>query len=117
MAVGLAAAALTLFLGTIAAGGALQAGLAPWPGIGLIVLAIAAVAVSWKQRSFAVAGLLAATGIVGLVYGLIVTQFFEVIVFPGPVIGVIIGVMVLGLGVAKGMEAAWSGRKTTIASR
>lgn len=81
------------------------------------MLAIAAVAVSWKQRSFAVAGLLAATGIVGLVYGLIVTQFFEVIVFLGPVIGVIIGVMVLGLGVAKGMEAAWSGSKTTIASR
>lgn len=116
MAVGLAAAAVVLFLAVIAVGGALQAGLAPWPGIGLIVLATAAFAVSWKQRSFVVAGLLAASGVIGLTYGLIVTQFLAAVEFPGPVFGIIIGIPALGLGVAKGVEAARSGSKTAIAS-
>jgi hypothetical protein len=106
LAVGLAAATLALFLTVIAIGGALRAGLAPWPGIGAIVLATAAFAVSWGQRLFLIAGLLAASGIVGLMYGLIVTGFFAVIVFPGPIFGVIIGLPILGLGVAKGIEAA-----------
>ncbi|MGI0025562.1 MAG: hypothetical protein ACREA4_10530, partial [Nitrososphaera sp.] len=90
-AVGLASTALVLFLAVIPMGGALQAGLAPWPGIGLVVLATTAYAVSWNQRSFLVAGLLIASGMLGLVYGLIVTGFFSLIVFPGPIIGVIIG--------------------------
>jgi hypothetical protein len=114
--VGLAAATVVLFLAVIAAGGALQAGLAPWPGIGLIVLAAAAFAASWKQSSFVVAGLLAASGIVGLTYGLMVTQFFAVVVFPGPVFGIIIGLPILGLGVAKVIAAAQSRSKTANSS-
>lgn len=113
MAVWLAMTALVLFLVVIALGGALQAGLAPWPGIGLVVLATAAFVASRNQRSFLVAGLLVASGMVGLVYGLIVTGFFSVIVFPGQIIGVIIGVGIIGLGAAKGIETARIGSKTT----
>ncbi|AFU58451.1 hypothetical protein Ngar_c15160 [Candidatus Nitrososphaera gargensis Ga9.2] len=116
LAVWLASTALVLFLVVIALGGALQAGLAPWPGIGLVVLATAAFVASRNQRSFLVAGLLVASGMVGLVYGLIVTGFFSVIVFPGPIIGVIIGVGIIGLGAAKGIEAARIGSKTATVS-
>jgi hypothetical protein len=42
LAVGLAAATLVVFVVVIAMGGALQAGLAPWPGIAVAVLAVAA---------------------------------------------------------------------------
>jgi hypothetical protein len=41
LAVGLAAATLVVFVVVIAMGGALRAGLAPWPGIAIAVLAIA----------------------------------------------------------------------------
>lgn len=116
LAAGLTLAALFVFLATIAMGGALQARLAPWPGIGIIVLTVAAFALSWKQSSFLLAGLLAAVGAVGLVYGLIVTEFFSTIVFPGPIIGVFIGIGVLGLGAAKGMEAARTKNRKATAS-
>lgn len=46
--VGLASTALVLFVAVIVIGEALQAGLAPWPGIGIIVLAVAAFALSWR---------------------------------------------------------------------
>lgn len=115
--VGLASAALVLFVAVIVIGEALQAGLAPWPGIGIIVLAVAAFALSWRQRSFLMGVLLAAIGSVGLVYGLIITEFFAVIVFPGPIIGVIIGIGVLGLGAAKGIEAARPESRTATTSR
>lgn len=105
LAVGLSAATLVLFLTVIAIGGALRAGLAPWPGIGAIVMAVVAFAVSWKQKSFLVAGLLAAGGLVGLVYGLIATDFAAV-EFRGPIFGVIIGIPILALGVAKGVDAS-----------
>lgn len=117
LSVGLASGALVLFLATIAMGGALQAGLAPWPGIGVIVLTATSFALSWRRKSFLLAGLLAATGAAGLIYGLIVTGLFAVVVFPGPIIGVIIGIGVLGLGVAKGIEAAHLGNRTAISSR
>jgi hypothetical protein len=110
LAAGLAAATLVLFLAIIAVGGALRAGLAPWPGIGAIAMAAAAFVVSRNQRSFLVAGLLAASGVVGLIYGLIATGFFATIEFRGPIFGVIIGLPILGLGVAKGIEAARAGR-------
>ena len=55
----------------------LQAGLAPWPGVGAIALAAAAFVVSRNVRN---------------------TDFFTVIVFPGPIIGIIIGLGIFGLG-------------------
>src|SRR5215204_3063547 len=106
LSVGLAAATLVVFLTVTISGGALRAGLAPWPGIGAIVLATLAFVVSWKHRSFLVAGLLAASGVTSIIAGVINTQYFAVIVFPGPILGVIIGLGILGLGVAKGMGTA-----------
>jgi hypothetical protein len=101
--VGLAAATLALFLIAAVSGGALRAGLAPWPGIGAIVLAAVAFTVSWKQRSFLVAGFLGAGGVTGIIAGMINTEYFAIIVFPGPILGVIIGLGIFGLGVAKGL--------------
>jgi hypothetical protein len=104
LAMGLAAATLVLFLAVTASGGALRVGIAPWPGIGAIVLATAAFVISRKQRSLLVAGLLVASGATGIIAGMINTEFFTVIMFPGPILGAIIGVMILGIGVAKGIE-------------
>jgi hypothetical protein len=107
LAVGLAAATLALFLiNTIASVAVLRAGLGPVLGISAIVLAVAAFVLSLKQRSFLVAGLLAASGIIFMIPALIATGYFAVIVFPGPILGVIFGLAVLGLGVAKGVGAA-----------
>ena len=62
-----------------------------------IALAAAAFVVSWKQRSFLVAGLLIASGIILMILPLANMNF----VIPGPIIGVIAGLVILGLGVAK----------------
>jgi hypothetical protein len=113
LAILLAAATLVLFLAVTASGGALRAGLAPWPGIGAIVLATAAFVLSWKQKSLVVTGLLAASGVTGIIAGMINTGFFAVIIFPGPILGAIIGVMILGLGLAKGIETVQAGRSKT----
>jgi hypothetical protein len=105
LAAGLAAATLVVFVVVIAMGGALQAGLAPWPGIGVAVLSVAAFTVSREHRSWVVAGLLAASGIVGIVYGLIRTEFLTASSFPGPILGIILGVPILGLAVAEAVGA------------
>lgn len=105
MAVGLAASTLVVFVVVIAMGGALQAGLAPWPGIGVAALAISAFALSRERRSFVVAGLLAVSGVVGLVYALIRTEFLTATSFPGPIFGIILGIPILGLAVAEGVGA------------
>src|SRR5918995_5055697 len=76
LAVGLAATTLVVFVVVIAMGGALRAGLAPWPGIAVAVLAIAAFAVSGEHRSFVVAGLLAASGPLRGVDGFVRKGFF-----------------------------------------
>jgi uncharacterized membrane protein HdeD (DUF308 family) len=83
----------------------LQAGLAPWPGIGVAVLATTAFALSREHRSFAVAGLLAASGVVGVVYGLIRTEFLTASSFPGPIFGIILGIPLLVLAVAEAIGA------------
>lgn len=103
LATGMAAATLALVL-TNATGGV--AGLAPVIGISAIVLATAAFVVSWRHRSFPVAGLLAASGIIFMLPALAATGYFAVIVFPGPILGVIFGLAILGLGVAKGIGTA-----------
>jgi hypothetical protein len=113
LAVSLAAATLALFVAVIAVGGALRAGLAPWPGVAVVVMATASFVLSGRHGSFLVAGLLAASGVIGLVYGLVTTEFLAAATFPGPVFGVIIGLPVLALGVAKGVEAVRAGRRPT----
>ena len=105
LAVGLAAVTLVVFVVVIAMGGALQAGLAPWPGIAVVVLAVAAFAVSRERRSLVVAGLLAASSIVGVVWALIRTEFLTAASFPGPIFGIILGVPILGLAAAEAVGA------------
>ena len=67
-----------------------------------IALAVAAFVVSWKQRSFLVAGLLAASGIILMILPLANMNF----VIPGPIIGVIAGLVILVLGVVKTVRTA-----------
>jgi hypothetical protein len=109
LAVGLAAVTLALVLTVVVGGPAVlqRAGLAMAFVISAVALATAAAfVVSWKQRSFPVAGLLAASGIILMVPGLIATGYLAVIVFPGPILGVIFGLIIFGLGVAKGIKTA-----------
>jgi hypothetical protein len=86
----------------------------PAGGLAVIVvtsamaLAAAAFVISWKQRSFVVAGLLAASGIILMILPLANMNF----VIPVPIIGVIVGLVILGLGVAKGIRTA---RAVTVA--
>jgi hypothetical protein len=106
LAVGLAAATFALVLANTVSGVVLRTGLVAELGIGAIPLAVAAFAVSWKQRSYLVAGLLAASGIIGMIPGLIATGYLSVLVFPGPINGVIYGLALSGLGAAKGIRTA-----------
>jgi hypothetical protein len=64
--------------------------------MGVIVLTGAAFVVSWKQRSFLVAVLLASSGAILMILPIAKMNF----VIPGPIIGVSVGLMILGLGVA-----------------
>jgi hypothetical protein len=77
---------------------------------GAIAFSIAAFVISWKQRSFAVAGLLAASGVILMILPLANINF----VIPGPIIGVIVGLAILALGVAKGIGTA---RPTAVSAR
>lgn len=125
LSIGLAAASLSLVLPFFAGGALLlipqlaplvvQAGLVPGSGpawfgpataVSAIGLAAAAFAMSWKQKSFLVAGLLAASGILFMIPALIATGYLAFIVFPGPIIGVILGLAIFGLGAAKGVRTA-----------
>lgn len=107
--VGLATAALALVLPNLVGGIALL-GLAAGTvlNISSLVLSAAAFAISWKQRSYLIAGLLAVTGAIYMIPGLVALASinFAVIVFPGPILGVIFGLCILGLGVAKGIRTA-----------
>jgi hypothetical protein len=75
-----------------------------------ITFAVAAFVISWNQRSFVVAGLLAASGIILMILPL-ANLNFEI---PGPIIGVAVGLAIFGLGVAKGIRTA---RAVTVAPR
>jgi hypothetical protein len=114
LSVGLAGATLALVLANTVSGVVLRTGLVPVLGLGAIAPAVAAFVLSWKQRSYLVAGLLAASGIIGMIPGLIATGYFAVIVFPGPIYGVIYGLGLFGLGIAKGIRTT---RTATIVIR
>jgi hypothetical protein len=110
LAVGLAGATLALVLTVVVGGPAVlqQAGVAMAFVMGAIALALAAFVMSWKQKSFPVAGLLAASGAILMIPGLIATGYLSIIVFPGPILGVIFGLIIFALGVAKGIRTARS---------
>jgi hypothetical protein len=94
-----------------------QAGIVPGTGpawfvpvvpLGVLGLASASYIVSRRQRSYLVAGLLAVSGILLMIPSLIATGNLATIVLPGPILGVIIGLGIFGLGVAKGVRTARS---------
>jgi hypothetical protein len=104
LAMGLGTATLCIFLAIVVGNVQVsQAGLAPWPGVSAIALVTAAFIVSWKQNSLVVTGLLIAAGVTGIITGVRNTDFFAVIVFPGPIIGIIIGLGIFGPGMAKAL--------------
>ena len=114
LAVGLAGATFALVLANTLSGVVLRTGLVAELGIGAIPLAVAAFAMSWNQRSFLVAALLAASGIIGMIPGLIATGYLSVIMFPGPIYGVIYGLGIFGLGAAKGVRRTRSATATAV---
>lgn len=85
-------------------------GLAAVVIVSAIALATTTFVVSWKQRSYLVAGSLAASGVLLMILPLANMNFM----FPGPIIGVVVGLAILGLGVAKGIRAA---RTAVVAAR
>ena len=110
-AVVLAAGALALVLSNLF-GGIAVLGLAVGTALNIssIALSIAAFALAWKQRSYLVGGLLVATGVIYMIPGLVALASinFRVIVVPGPILGVLFGLVVLGLGMAIATRAATS---------
>jgi len=102
LAVGLAAATLAVCFVNAIGNVALVTKVGPTPVFSLvaIVLASAAFVASWKIRSYVVAGLLAASGIIFMVPALNAMGYsFQSLVFPGPILGIIFGLAILGLGV------------------
>jgi hypothetical protein len=85
-------------------------GLAVVVVISAIALAVSAFIVSWNQRSFVVGGLLTASGVILMILPLANMNF----VIPGPIIGVVVGLAILGLGMAKGIRSA---RSTAVTAR
>jgi hypothetical protein len=76
------------------------------PGLIALALSGASFVISLGQRSYLVAGLLIASGIL---YTLHLAPFLGdhgIISFPGPVVGLFIGHVIMALGVAKGIGSA-----------
>jgi hypothetical protein len=83
------------------------------PDLIALTLSVAAFIVSWRQRSYLVMGLLITAGII---YTIHLSPFLgdhSTIAFPGPVVGLFFGHVILGLGVAKGIGSA----KTTVVQK
>jgi hypothetical protein len=119
LAVGLAAATIALVLTLVVGGPAVMqgAGVAMAFVISAIALAVAAFIVSRNQRSFLVAGLLAASGAILMVPGLIATGYLSVIVFPGPILGVIFGLGIFAFGVVSGIRTTRNATAATAVIR
>lgn len=109
LAIGLATAGASLVLllaNAIGGAAVVVAGLAPVLVITGMALATAAFAVSYRQKSYAISGLLAAAGVALFVPALVATGYFAVVVIPGPILGVLFGLYIIGLGAAKGALSA-----------
>jgi hypothetical protein len=85
--------------------------------ISVIALSTGAFVISWKQRSFLGAGLLAASGVIFMIHPLTIFMMHFMMqpqmatghsaAIPwGPIIVVILGLGILGLGVVKGIRIA-----------
>ena len=82
-----------------------------------VLLAAAAFGVSWGQKSVLISALLLISGALVTVNAIIATRNFSVLVFPGPIIGVTLGLVLLVLGIAKSLSTARKVRTEATASR
>lgn len=83
------------------------------PGLIALALSAAAFIISWRRRSYLVAGLLTTAGIIYTIHLAPFLGDHGIIAFPGPVVGLFFGHVILGLGVAKGIGSA----STTLVQR
>ncbi len=74
-------------------------------GLSTISFSTAAFFISLRQRSLVISALLVASGIVITIHGVIETRNLTVIYLPGPILGMIFGLWVLALGIAKSMKS------------
>lgn len=81
-------------------------------GLTGILLSIGAFAISWGQKSVLISGLLLVTGILITLGGIAGTGYFAVIVFPGPIIGVFLGLAVIGMGIVKSVRTGMAIKAT-----
>jgi hypothetical protein len=82
-----------------------------------VLLAAAAFGVSWGQKSVLISALLLISGTLVTVNAIIATRSFSILVFPGPIIGVILGLVLLALGIAKSLSTATKIRTEATTSR
>ena len=82
-----------------------------------VLLAAAAFGVSWGQKSVLISALLLISGTLVTVNAIIATRSFSILVFPGPIIGVILGLLLVALGIAKSMITATKIRTEATTSR
>jgi hypothetical protein len=82
-----------------------------------VLLAAAAFGVSWGQKSVLISALLLISGILVTVNAIIATRNFSILVFPGPIIGVILGLVLLVLGIAKSLSTPTKIRTEATTSR
>jgi|SRR5215211_1128711 len=76
------------------------------PGLVALALSVAAFGISWNQKSYLVVGLLVATGVLYTIHLAPFLGDHSVITFPGPIVGLFIGHVIMALGVAKGIGSA-----------
>ena len=86
--------------------GSEPAWVAPVTGIAAIGLAAGAFVLSWNQKSFLVSGLLVVSGIVYTIGTMLAVVYLFGLAVPGPILGAISGLGILGLGVAKSIRTA-----------
>jgi len=92
--------------------------------ISVIALSTGAFVISWKERSFLGAGLLVASGVVFMIHPLtnfmihqhIATGHSEAIPW-GPILVIILGLGILGLGISKGIRTARTTRTAVAAAK
>jgi hypothetical protein len=82
-----------------------------------VLLAAAAFGVSWGQKSVIISALLLISGTLVTVNAIIATRSFSILVFPGPIIGVILGLVLLTLGIAKSLSTTMKIRTEATTSR
>jgi hypothetical protein len=80
-----------------------------------LLLGAAAFVLSWGHKSVLISILLLFVGVLQIVNAGIATRNFTILVFPGPISGVIVGLALVGLGIAKSIATAKKARASQLA--